>query len=92
MLRPDSQTMRRVVSLIRAFAGMEVGFAINPVLAASEIALPRLDSGPGAAPRLGWDTWLPLSPGGGMRRMDAADAVFDADMIENLPLARVAPL
>ncbi len=92
MLRPDSQTMRRVVSLIRTFVGMEVGFAINPVLAASEIALPRLDAGPAVAPRLGWDTWLPVSRGGGMRRMDAADAVFDADMIENLPLARVAPL
>ena len=89
MLRPDSRTMQRVVSLIRAFVGMEVGFAINPVLAASEIALPRLEAGTAAAPRLGWDTWLPLSRGGGMRRMDAADAVFDADMIENVPLARV---
>ncbi len=83
LMRPDSRPLKRVVSLIRAFVGMELGFAVNPILAASEIAPLRLDGASADAPRLGWNTWLPLSGGSGAVRTDAADAVFDADVIEN---------
>jgi type VI secretion system protein ImpH len=82
-MRPDSRALKRVVSLVRAFVGMELGFAINPILEASEIAPLRLDGASADAPRLGWDTWLPMSGGSGAVRIDAADAVFDADVIEN---------
>jgi type VI secretion system protein ImpH len=89
LLRPDSRALKRVVSLVRAFVGMELGFVVNPVLAASEIPLLRLDSSASAGPRLGWNTWLPLSGGSGVRPTDAADAVFDADMIEGWSAAMV---
>lgn len=87
LLLPDGRTMRRVVSLVRAFVGVELGFVINPVLAAAEIVPLRLDAGSAIAPRLGWNTWLPLSGGGGVRRTDATDAVFDADMAERRGVA-----
>ena len=32
-LMPNGQVHRRLVSLVRAFLGLETGFAINPVLA-----------------------------------------------------------
>src|SRR5262249_35390254 len=36
-LLPDRLALHRLVSLVRAYLGFELGFAINPVLAASEI-------------------------------------------------------
>jgi type VI secretion system protein ImpH len=83
LLLPDTRTLQRVVSLVRAFVGVELGFVINPVLAASEMVPLKLDSEAGIAPRLGWNTWLPLPGGSVIRRTDAADAVFDSDVIES---------
>ena len=66
-------------SLVRAFVGFEVGFAVNPVLARDAVP-PLVMSHPGepgaagAGPLLGWNTWLPTSaitP----RRTDADDAL-----------------
>jgi type VI secretion system protein ImpH len=85
-MRPDSPALKRVVALVRAYVGIELGFVINPVLAASEIAPLRLDGALAATPKLGWNTWLPISAGSGVRPTDAPDAVFDADMIERFPL------
>ena len=76
---PDQPTLRRMVGLVRAFLGFEVGFAINPVLARD--ALRPLALGGGA--RLGWDSWVP-EPGGAPRPTHAADAVFEADLVEAL--------
>ena len=81
-LLPDQGTLHRLVSLVHAFVGPEVGFAINPVLAAAEVPALRLDSTADPAPRLGWNTWLPAPAGGIGRYADAADAVFEADNIE----------
>jgi type VI secretion system protein ImpH len=54
---------------------LEVGFALNPVLAAPEVPQLRSPQGDIAAPRLGWNTWLAAASAG--RRADAADAEFE---------------
>lgn len=94
-LLPNSPLLRELVSLIRAFVGFEVGFAVNPVLAHDAVPPLRLPSPAvdpertgtggtgtgGAGPLLGWNTWLPTSA---MfpRRMDADDAVFEGEVVE----------
>jgi type VI secretion system protein ImpH len=73
-LLPDQLGHHRLVSLVQAFLGLETGFAINPVLAAtalSPLALDRLRPG-----RLGWNTWI--SRPGAVRGADAPDARFEA--------------
>ena len=85
-LLPNRPLLRELVSLVRAFVGFEVGFAINPVLARDAVpplVLSRpeeaIPDGPG--PLLGWNTWLPTSstmP----RRTDANDALFDGEIVE----------
>ncbi len=78
-LLPDRSGLRRLVSLVRAYLGLETGFAVNLVLARD--AVPQLMLGAGEPPpRLGWTTWLP-APGLG-RHTDARDALFEADLVE----------
>jgi type VI secretion system protein ImpH len=82
-LLPDRPALHRLVSLVRAYLGFETGFAVNPVLAGPEVPALRLATA-GPAPRLGWNTWIP-APGPapfGIRRPDAADAVFEAEAVE----------
>jgi type VI secretion system protein ImpH len=82
-LLPDRPLLRELVSLVRAFVGFEVGFAVNPVLARN--AVPPLGmfqpGAAGAGPLLGWNTWLPTSAVA-PRRTDASDAVFEAEIVE----------
>lgn len=73
-LLPDQPACRRLVSLIQAFLGLEVGFSINPVLKA-EARFPLVLGGTNP-PRLGWNAWATLPPPG-IGRGDAAEAVFD---------------
>jgi type VI secretion system protein ImpH len=80
-LLPDRAALHRLVSLVRAYVGFEQGFAINPVLAADQVPPLRLDSSADPPPLLGWNTWVP-SPAGFKVRADAADAVFEAEVIE----------
>lgn len=89
-LLPDRGLLHRLVSLTRAYVGMELGFAVNPVLAASAVPPLRLDAEADPAPRLGWNTWLPVPEGSIVPRGDAADAVFEAEVIEARPIAREA--
>nr|WP_283949550.1 type VI secretion system baseplate subunit TssG [Limobrevibacterium gyesilva] len=79
-LLPDRPALRRLVSLVRAFVGFETAFAVNPVLAAAAVPELRLDAAADPPPRLGWNTWLPTS--GGPRRRDAAEAIFEAEIVE----------
>jgi type VI secretion system protein ImpH len=81
-LLPDRVPLHRLVSLVRAYVGFELGFAINPVLAAQEVPPLRLDGTAEPPPRLGWNTWVPGPAGGFTARGDAADAVFEAEVIE----------
>jgi type VI secretion system protein ImpH len=84
-LLPNGRLLPRLVSLVRAYLGYETGFAVNPVLAASEIPPLRLHHETVPSPRLGWNTWI-VPPGaaapGGRRRSDAAEAVFEAEIVE----------
>jgi type VI secretion system protein ImpH len=81
-LLPDRPALRDFVSLVRAFVGFELEFAVNLVLAskeASPLALRFFDDSAGIPPRLGWNTWLSLAT---QRSYDAADAVFSAEFVE----------
>jgi type VI secretion system protein ImpH len=83
-LLPDRPGLQRLVSLVRAYLGFEIGFAVNPILAGPEI--PPLLLGPNAdpPPRLGWNTWVrsPPAPVSGVVPPDAYDAVFEAEVVE----------
>lgn len=72
-LLPGQDLLRRLASLAHAYLDGEVGFVINPVLAAH--AVPRPALGPASPCLLGWVGWLPVSGG---RRDEARDAVFTA--------------
>jgi type VI secretion system protein ImpH len=87
-LLPHRPLLRELASLVRAFVGFEVGFAVNPVLARN--AVPPLvlsrPEGAGAAaagPLLGWNTWIPTSPIA-PRRSDASEPLFEGDIVEGL--------
>ena len=79
-LLPDRPGLGRLVSLVRAYLGFETGFAVNPVLAAEQVPPLVLDAGADPPPRLGWNTWMPGPRT--VRRRDAADAVFEAEVVE----------
>jgi type VI secretion system protein ImpH len=81
-LLPDRIALHRLVSLVRAYVGYELGFAINPVLAARQVPPLRLDAAADPPPRLGWNSWIPGPAGGFTTHGDAADAVFEAEVIE----------
>jgi type VI secretion system protein ImpH len=81
-LLPDRLALHRLVSLVRAYLGYELGFAVNPVLAARQIPPLKLDASADTPPRLGWNTWLPAPPNSAIRQRDAADAMFEAEVIE----------
>lgn len=85
-LLPDRRLLCELVSLVRAYVGFEVGFAVNPVLARDAVpalALSRPgEPGPSSAgPLLGWNTWLPTSRAM-PRRTDADDAFFEGELVE----------
>lgn len=77
-LLPDRPQLVRLVALVRAYLGYATGFAINPVARAVAVRDLRLCADP--APRLGWNTWLTAQAGS--RTQDAADAVFEAEVVE----------
>jgi type VI secretion system protein ImpH len=83
-LLPDRPALQQLVSLVRAFLGFEIGFAINPVLSGPEVPPLRLDRQADPPSRLGWNSWIPAPEGRplGIPRPDAADAVFEAEIIE----------
>ncbi len=89
-LLPDRIALHRLVSLVRAYVGYELGFAINPVLAAHDVPPLRLDATSDPPPRLGWNTWVPGPDGGFIARGDAADAVFEAEVIEAQKVEKAA--
>jgi type VI secretion system protein ImpH len=87
-LLPHRPLLRELASLVRAFVGFEVGFAINPVLARDAVPPLKLSDSSAAAaasagPMLGWNTWLPTSPII-PRRTDANESLFEGDIVEGL--------
>ena len=73
-LLPGRPLFLRLVSLVGAFLGGEIEFAVNPVLAGD--AVPPLALQTGSGIRLGWNSWLPTAA---PRRRDGTEAVFDPD-------------
>lgn len=91
-LLPDHSGLQRLVALVRAFLGFETAFAVNPVLAGPEVPPLLLNATADPAPRLGWNTWVPGPelPVPGIRRADAADALFEAEIVEAEEIAAQA--
>ncbi len=84
-LLPDRAGLRRLVALVRAFLGLETGFAVNLVLAGAEVPPLRLSATADPPPRLGWNSWVPdpgPRPAGALARRDAAEALFEAEIVE----------
>lgn len=87
-LLPNRPLLRELASLVRAFVGFEVGFAVNPVLARDAVpplvlSRPGEAGAAGAGPLLGWNTWAPTSPIA-PRRTDATEPLFEGDIVEGL--------
>ena len=82
-LQPDQPLFVRLCSLVRAYLGPHLDFAINPVLAAVDVPAPALRAE--ETSRLGWNIWLPTDGG---RRKDGTEPVFAAD--EMMPMGDVA--
>lgn len=85
---PHRPLLRELASLVRAFVGFEVQFAVNPILARDAVpplTLSRPDDAgaKGAGPMLGWNTWIPTSPLT-PRRTDASEPLFEGDIVEAL--------
>jgi type VI secretion system protein ImpH len=72
-LLPGTPRHHRILALARLFAGLDTGFAINPVLAAAEI--PPLALG---GVQLGWTSWLTAPR---QRRRDGTEPRFDGNFI-----------
>lgn len=90
LMLPDRIALHRLVSLVRAYVGFEIGFAINPVLAANAVPPLQLNALADPPPRLGWNTWLEPAEGMGRKRVkDAADPVFEAEIIEAQSIVRI---
>ena len=79
-LLPGEAALARFVALVRAFLGFETGFAVNLILRRDAVPPLRLQAGGAHPPRLGWNTWLTAPVGA--RLADAADALFEAEVVE----------
>ena len=78
-LLPDREGLRQLVSLVRAYLGLETDFAINLVLAAAAVPALELTPSSEAPARLGWNTWMPTARA---RVADASEAMFEAAVVE----------
>jgi type VI secretion system protein ImpH len=80
---PARKTFFMVAQLARLFAGPELDFDVQLVLAADQVPETELTDGAGAGPHLGWNVWLiseaPAAP--------ADDAVFETDWVTTLGLS-----
>ncbi len=88
-LLPDRPTLDRLVALVRAYLGFATGFAINLVVAAAAVPSLQLRADADPPPRLGWNTWT-TAPAGS-RTKDAAEAMFEAEVVEARIAARPRP-
>ena len=84
-LLPDRTLLGGLVALVRSYVGMEVDFAVNPILDPAEI--PPLRLGGAAAPRLSWTGWLPAPTAAMTGGVRADQAVFAATVIEAMTQA-----
>jgi type VI secretion system protein ImpH len=82
-LLPNRQGLKELVSLIRAYVGWESDFAVNLLLAVSEIPPLQMAGGNSPnAPRLGWTCWMPSSSNAVTARTYVEEAMFGATLVE----------
>lgn len=74
-LLPDGEVLGKFVALVRAYLGLETGFAVNLVVAPDSV--PELQMRDETAPRLGWNSWL-----SGPHKAPAAEPLFEAELVE----------
>lgn len=74
-LTPQGQRLPQVGQLVRAYAGNDLDFEIQPVLFAHEIPACQLTDD--APKNLGWDTWLITEP----RERDGDESIFEVSGI-----------
>ncbi len=78
-LMPDQPKLRKLVDLVRAYAGMDLGFDVQVILRADcvpDLQMPAEAHAPGA-PRLGWNTWAKSLPA----LADKDDIILDPDIV-----------
>jgi type VI secretion system protein ImpH len=76
----ERKTFFLVAQLVRLFAGTEFDFDLQLVVAAAGVPAAQLIDREGAGPRLGWTVWLISA----QPRLDADEAVFEADWVTQL--------
>ena len=77
-LMPAQPGLRRLVDLVRVFAGPDLGFDVQVILRRDEVpdlALASLDDPD--APKLGWNTWAQSLPA----LADKEDIILDPDLV-----------
>lgn len=72
---PQGDGLTALCQLVRAYAGPEFDFDVQPVLKAAEVPACRAETVGPARSQLGWNTWLRSRP----LQRDAADGVFEDD-------------
>jgi type VI secretion system protein ImpH len=72
-LSPDGERMRRLVDATRLYAGPDLSFDVQLILARDAIPPCRLD---GSNARLGWNTWAKLLPS----IRDSGDTIYRPDI------------
>jgi len=85
VLLPDRQALKALVSLIRSYVGWQCDFAINLMLATSEIPPMQMAGGNSQnAPRLGWTSWMPSTTNNltGAKYVD--ETMFSATLVESM--------
>jgi type VI secretion system protein ImpH len=76
---PGGARMVELVALTRTYVGPALSFDVQLILTGTEVPPFVLSAETTEGPRLGWNTWLPAGP----MRMDADDAVFATEALEN---------
>ena len=78
-LMPDQPGLRKLVDLVRAYAGMDLGFDVQVVLRADSVPDLAMVADPDApdAPRLGWNSWAKSLPA----LSDKDDIILDPDIV-----------
>ncbi len=88
-LMPDGPVLRRLVDLVRAYAGLDLEFDVQVILRADcvpDLAMPGPDAADVAPPRLGWNTWAKSLPA----LADKADIILDPNLVMARPRAGLA--
>ena len=76
----ERKTFFLVAQLARLYAGPELDFDVQLVLAADQVPHTELADGRGAGPRLGWNVWLISET----PPADADDAVFEGECVTSV--------